>query len=161
MRATEASMVEVTCPGCGLVTPDLSGESHPYIGASRGCWERYGELLATGRGGQLAVDTYAAQHPGVEERRSIQSVAVHLMGICAVLERGAHPADGVALLRRALEGPHGWHWLEVRRPVGTMTVSDVLEAEGRGVVVRRWALSVWSAYAAHHETIREWLDRVR
>ena len=34
---------------------------------------------------RLSVDTYAVQHPGVPERRSIQSVAVHLMCLCLVL----------------------------------------------------------------------------
>jgi len=38
---------------------------------------------------QLTVDTYAVQHPGVAERRSIQSVALHLITLSLMVERGA------------------------------------------------------------------------
>ena len=62
------------CPGCGLVAGPAEGPTHAYIGASPGCWARYGELLAAGvpppAPGQLAVDAYAVQHPGVAERRA-------------------------------------------------------------------------------------------
>src|SRR5689334_17173258 len=74
------------CPGCGLVLAEHDGPTHAYIGASPACWAKYGELLVREFGElrnpevhRLSVDTYAVQHPGVPERRSIQSVAVHLM----------------------------------------------------------------------------------
>ena len=34
------------CVGCGAVVPDIDGSTHPYIGASAGCWEIYGQVLA-------------------------------------------------------------------------------------------------------------------
>jgi hypothetical protein len=133
------------------------GPTHAYIGASPGCWARYGELLARGVGGQMAVDTYAVQHPGVDERRSRQSVAVHLLSLCAVLERGARSEDAVDLLRRALAGERDWTWLDHDPPLGTLTVDDVLT--GRAAV-DRWAGDAWSAWSAHHATVRGWLDAV-
>ncbi len=134
--------------------PDL-GATHPYIGASAGCWEAYGALLATARGEQLVVDTYAAQHPGVEERRSIQSVAVHLMSMCAVIERGASAADAVPLIRRILSGPGDWQWLPHRPPIGSITVVDVLAEQAD---VPAWSADVWRAWSPHHDTVRAWLD---
>jgi hypothetical protein len=44
----------------------------------------------------LTVDTYAVQHPGVPERRTSQSLALHLITLCLVIERGADPRDGPA-----------------------------------------------------------------
>ena len=73
------------CAGCGALVPVTDGPTHPYIGASPGCWAIYGEVLAREYGEyayppvhRLTVDAYAAQHPGVPSRRSIQSVAIHL-----------------------------------------------------------------------------------
>ena len=39
---------------------------------------------------RLVVDAYGAQHPGATPDTGVQSVAVHLMGLCTILERGAH-----------------------------------------------------------------------
>jgi hypothetical protein len=44
----------------------------------------------------LTVDAYTVQHPGVPDRRSIQSVAVHSMSLCLVIERWIAPADPAA-----------------------------------------------------------------
>ena len=142
------------CPGCGLGTDPVDGPSHAYIGASAGCWQRYGELLAGGPGGELVVDTYAAQHPGVEQRRSVQSVAVHLMVLCAVLERG-HEGDLVQLRRQVLAGDRAWSWLALQPPIGTVTVDDVLAGDS---TPDEWAVDVWEAWAPHHGTVGTWLD---
>jgi Family of unknown function (DUF5946) len=148
---------DAPCPGCGLVTPVSTGPTHPYIGASAGCWERYGELLACGVGGQLVADTYAAEHPGTEEHRSAQSVAVHVMSMCARLERSLPGDRAVELIRRALAANRRWSWLPHDLPIGTATVADVL-LDKRSIP--EWAADVWQAWAPHHETIRCWLDEV-
>jgi hypothetical protein len=74
------------CPGCGLELPEHDGPTHAYIGASPACWALYGELRYP-PSHRLTVDVYAVQHPGGDERRAIQSVALHLMALCLVLER--------------------------------------------------------------------------
>ena len=85
----------IPCAGCGAIVPNTDGPTHRYIGASPGCWQRYGQLLAREYGEyaypdehRLTVDAYAVQHPGVPGKQSSQSVAVHLMSLCLVLERG-------------------------------------------------------------------------
>ncbi len=148
------------CPGCGLVAEPAAGPTHAYIGASPGCWARYGELIASGGGGQLAVDTYAVQHPGVPERRAIQSVCLHLVGLCAVLERGWPRSRGPELLRRALARPQGWRWLDPDLPLGTVTVAEVGAAQEREAAVRAWAEDLWAAYAVHQPLVRGWTDAV-
>jgi hypothetical protein len=84
------------CPGCGALLPVEDGPTHPYMSSSPAGWARYGEVLAREFGDpryfawhQLTVDAYAAQHPGVAERRAIQSVGLHLMTLCMVIEDGA------------------------------------------------------------------------
>jgi hypothetical protein len=112
---------------------------------------------------QIAVDTYAVQHPGTKARRSTQSVAVHLLSLCAVLERDFPPDRSIDLLRHAVGFPQLWHWLHPHTPIGQLTVADVLAQArpgGGALVVRAWAEDVWDAYAPHHSTVRGWLDQV-
>jgi hypothetical protein len=154
------------CPGCGLLLPDVDGPTHAYIGASPACWARYGELLAREFGKlrnpaihRLSVDTYAVQHPGVPERRSIQSVAVHLMGLCLVLERGWEPQDATKRIGGLVERARP-EWLEPPAANGALTVEHVLSTppEEHAERVREWAGDVWSAWRSHHTAVHAWLD---
>lgn len=150
------------CPGCGLTGGPEEGAIHPYMTSSPRCWTLYGELLATGPAGQLAVDSYAVQHPGRPERRAIQSVAVHLVSLCAAFERD-WPVDlATDLIRHAVDNDPGWRWLAPEPPIGTIAVADVVAVEWveRTPLITRWATDVWEAYADHHDQVRTWLDTV-
>ena len=151
------------CPGCGLAYPQSDGPTHAYIGASAGCWARYGELLALEYSDialmpwhRLTVDAYAAQHPGVPERRSAQSVHVHLTGLHLVLERDIDPQLVPKLLQKAADG-RIHEWLDppgLQTPVG---LPDAIAAAVTGrypETVRAWAEAVWRAWEPHHATIR-------
>lgn len=157
------------CPGCGLVLPGRDGPVHAYIGASAACWALYGKLsgvpysrVAGSRARRLADDAYAAQHPGGPDRRSVQSVAVHLMGLCVLLEReGEHrrlePVLGRAPARPMLD----LHWLEPPARNARLTVRDAIDAgggDGHAEAVEAWARDVWKAWRPHHATVRRWLD---
>ncbi|MFO7697797.1 MAG: DUF5946 family protein [Anaerolineae bacterium] len=156
----------VRCPGCGALVPDHDGATHPYIGASAGCWALFGEVMAREYGEYrypavhaLTVDTYAAQHPGTPSRRSIQSVALHLMGLHLALERGYDAQRVIAERQRALRGGATYTLLEPPAEMGPLTILDVHAARDLAEhesVVRRWAASVWAAWAPHHAQIREW-----
>jgi hypothetical protein len=136
--------------------------------AAPGCWSLYTGLEdwkigLTGRSGidtaQRMTDSYAAQHATNPDRRNRQSVAVHLMSLCAALE---HDVPGVRL--RQLQGswvhrPGGYPLLEPRPAAYSITVRDVADAEAhaRADVVRLWAEVTWSAWSDHHEQVRAWL----
>ena len=115
---------------------------------------------------RLVVDAYGAQHPGVAPDPVVQSVAVHLMGLCTILERGAH-AEPRLMHRaraRARRRPRrlDLHWLEPPRPIGTLTISGPVQAVGgeeHAASVEAWARDVWAAWEPHHETVRDWVDR--
>ncbi len=143
--------------------PAAGGPAHAYIGASPECWALYGEVLAEGYAGpgSIGVDAYAAQHPGVPGDRAEQSVAVHLAVLCLVLEREADMEHAGAQRGALSERSRPFGWLEPPSSLGSVTVQDVLDAschEEGDARVRDWALSVWGAWAPHHETIRAWLD---
>jgi hypothetical protein len=156
----------VLCPGCGAAVPHVSElrTGHLYVGAAPGCWTAYTELIGRQMTEQglaeartLAVDVYMAQHPGVPGRQASQSVWVHLIGLCLSLE---HRFDGAASARakaRAASPDAAFDWLEPPASLGPITVFDVLAtvtaAEHRAVV-QSWAISVWTAWAAHQQAIR-------
>jgi hypothetical protein len=171
LRSAVAAATQ-TCPGCGLVLVHQAGPTHAYIGASPACWSLY-ERISTGpfaravgsRSRRLAEDAYAVQHPGARERRSVQSVAVHLMGLCVLLEgdgasRRLVPVLGKMPKRRTLD----LHWLEPPEPNGRLTVNDALDAgsgDAHAVAVEAWARDVWMAWRPHHEIVRGWLSVAR
>jgi len=155
------------CPGCGLVAGPDDGPTHVYIGSSPGCWAMFNELMTVGAGdgvaSQLAGDAYAVQHPGLIERRAIQSVCVHAINLCARLERGRPEKTIQDLMRAALEHQDWWRPFHLRTPIGSITVADVLaeqDLEARAALTRAWATDIWAACEQHHELVRGWLDEL-
>jgi len=158
------------CWGCGAPVARVDGPTHPYIGASPGCWAVYGEVLTSehargSRLGQMLVDAYAAQHPGAPGPQSSQSVAAHLMSLCAQLERGLAPENATQRMQTYLLDARGrrraFTWLEPPASLGALTVLDLLSASDAAdfsARVERWARSVWTAWQPHHTQIHAWLD---
>lgn len=164
------NVVSSPCPGCGLLLPQHDGPTHRYLGASAACWDLFGQVLAREFGDPaywpphaLTVDTYAAQHPGVRGPQTTHSATFHLMGLCMVVERGLDVSGAASLRQRAVDAHKERGWLEPPASLGSVTVRNVLAAttpEEHADMVRTWAASVWEAWAAHHEIVREWVDRV-
>ena len=165
---TAADLVRITepCPGCGArYLPQVDDETHPYIGASPACWATFGELLARefgdvafGRIHRQSVDVYAVQHPGTDDRRQRQSVALHLVGLCHWLEHDIAFDRLNAMTRRLANDDRAWPWLTPPRAY-QMTVGDVLVARDGPEHVRlvtRWAETTWDAWSQHHDTVRAW-----
>ena len=159
----------VACPQCGAIVPASDGPRHVYVPAAPGCWAAFGALRADemlrfpgSRENNLAVDTYMAQHPGDgSDRRDRQSVFVHLVSLCAVLERGGAPADSPGVLRAILAGRTDFPILPRIHGPGTLTVLHPTGARDQAdhdARVRAWAAAVWEAWREHHPTIRAALD---
>jgi len=159
---------DLTCFGCGALAPDIEGPVHGYMLAAPGCWSLYTGLedwkigLNGGSGidtAQRMIDSYAAQHATNPDPRNRQSVAVHLMSLCAALE---HDVPGIRLrqlLGSWADRPGGYPLLEPRPAAYSITVRDVADAGAatRAGVVRLWAEATWSAWSDHHEQVRAWL----
>jgi hypothetical protein len=157
----------VSCPGCGADVPDVPElrSGNLYVGAAAGCWAAYTELIgrqlpdpALAGSRMLAVDVYMAQHPGVPGRQAAQSVWVHLVGLCLILEFGFDPIAS-ARAKARLAAPHAtFDWLEPAESLGPMTVLDILRttsATEHILLTDRWAAAVWSAWEPHHARIRQ------
>lgn len=156
----------IPCIGCGALVPDEAGPTHAYLGASPGCWAVYGEVLAREYGDyrypavyRLTVDTYPVQHPGTPSRRSIQSVAVHLVALYLVLEQGFSSEKATQAMRRVLRHRHQFVWLTPPASLGAVTILDVLDTTtlaDHEQAVKRWAESVWRGWSPHHDMVRRW-----
>jgi Family of unknown function (DUF5946) len=156
------------CPGCGLELPELDATTPADVGASPACWALYGRLLVaeysqapSRRLHQLTVDSYGAQHSSARQDRSDRSLALHLIGLCLLLERGASPQRTNELLVQILERPPSCSRLEAPTPNGTITVLDVVAARNpdeHDRLVEQWATSVWDAWKPHHAIVRSWID---
>lgn len=168
---TSSAVSESACPGCGIVLPEYDGPVHDYIGASAACWHVYGQVLAKDYGEfgmpeehKFIVDAYAVQHPGENVPRARQSVGVHLIRLCLMLERDMPQRYATALMERSTHGGLHIPWFEPSTPIGTMTAQDVLAGETREEhieLARRWAENVWVAWSAQHETVRRWCDALQ
>jgi hypothetical protein len=155
----------VECPGCKAPVPEGEGLTHPYIGANAGCWGLYSEVL--GREYQdgdlfhkihrMTVDAYAVQHPGKPEKRTIQSLNVHLVALYLVLEKGVSPSFVTQAMARLIkEHSSEFEWLEPPANPGDVKLIHVWLAETPNehvTAVQSWARSVWAAWHPHRAKI--------
>ena len=93
------------------------------------------------------------------ERRTIQSVCLHLTGMWLVLEHGRPVGELPRMLQRILESPPEWRWLEPSDPNGELTVFDVEAALGTDDapdVIKHYVRSIRGSWTHHHETVESW-----
>jgi hypothetical protein len=158
----------VACVGCRGLVPDEDGPVHRYMTASPGCWRIYTELGAgamppTARS-PLTVDAYAVTHPGVPGPQSTPSVWVHLVTLCAVLEKGWAVEHAVRLRRVGADAFDRWPWLDRPESMGKITVADVGRAVETGDIgeagelVEAWVDAAWGAWSGHHPAVRARID---
>jgi hypothetical protein len=155
----------IACPGCGASVPDIDGPVHAYVRCSPGCWRTLGELQADEAlrfryppAHRVVVDSYMAQHPGDgSDRRDRQSVFVHLVGLCAVVEHDAPAGYARKLPGLVIQGHDDFPVLERAHCPGKLTVLHMLGAADITDYARRareWATAVWDSWSAQHEVIR-------
>ena len=162
------------CVGCGGLVPQGTGPTHPYMQASPGCWQIYGEVDARwpGRADRgparwHSADAYAVQHPGgaKRHRRQRQSVAVHLIALRLLLEGGTprsscRPDGGTSqVVLRGLASAD-WPHLPPPRDLSAVTVADVHAASSaaqQDALATAWLESAWAAWEDHHSTVRTWV----
>ena len=162
------------CPDCGAVLPTVDGPTHRYLGASPACWSTFSALnnagvppLAPGPLIPLITDAYAVQHPGSPSPQAIQSVAVHLLAMYGVLERGFEPDRALDMRVRALQ--HGstpkrdrFHWLTPPDAEYSLTIAHVADGETprlRTETSEQWIHHVWEVWSVHRSQAAEWFRR--
>ena len=159
----------IRCIGCGALVPQQDGPTHRYMESSPGCWAIYCEVLAHeysdiafATAHRLTVDAYAVQHPGTPSPQSIQSIGVHLLRLCLILECGFTDAAAAKAMPILSRQKASFHWLDPPESLGDKTVLHVWKANGAAEhtqAVWDWARSAWKAWTPHHEQVKRWLPR--
>jgi hypothetical protein len=164
-----------TCPDCRVVLPKFDGPVHRYLGASPSCWAMYSALgageppIAPGPFNALLVDAYTTQHPGVPSNQAIQSVAVHLLTLYGIFERGVPIERAIWLRTRGLrDGSHHKHerftWLTPPSFADSLKIADIVAAstpQARTARLSDYVHDVWSVWWStdHADTIVQWYER--
>lgn len=178
----------IPCPGCGARFPGRPGPTHPYIGASAGCWELFslcnaglsipGDLLETARVPEdtsaswplevphaldsVVGDAYAIQHPGDGSPRAVQSVAVHLLTLYGLIDRGMDLPSAMWLRRRAAREKGVYRRLEPPGSGSALTLRHLFPGGGVHTPCSRsaYVLSVYAIWMeSHGETVEQWFDK--
>ena len=109
---------------------------------------------------QHVVDAYGAQH--LRQSTSTIGAAFALAGLYLAVDRnftGRQVQKMHVLMARASKQ---WPRFDPPTDVGPLTVDDVLAAEPgppRDEAIMRWCASVWTAWSAEHDRVREMVDR--
>ncbi len=167
-KMTLVTAPKCACTGCGALVADINGPVHTYVPSAPGCWRVFGEVQAeeAARFGyppthRIVVDAYMAQHPGDgNDRRDRQSVFVHLLGLCAVLEHRVPPPRVTRLLGAVVVSRADFPLLR-RSDRGELTVlhmtgaADLADYDQRA---RAWARVVWHSWSGEHPQLNAALD---
>jgi len=175
------------CPGCGALFPPYDGPTHRYLGASAGCWALFGwsvvsgvtdvtGLLAQSRIPDNPVpvpahdaapvveslwgDAYGVQHHGGDSPQAVQSVAVHLLDLHAILS-GRTTRPGWAI-ERALRVRGVFQKLDPPALGSALTFRHLFPGGGVAVPVTRsqYVVSVYETWMAlHRPIVEQWYER--
>jgi hypothetical protein len=124
----------------------------------------YGDKRLFDRVHRLTVDSYAVQHTGRPSAQSIQSVARHLISLCALLEHGASADWATKLIGESGSIKARFIWLQPPASLGSLTIVEIWQAKGPAEHERKvteWASSAWAAWSAHHATVRLWHSSIQ
>jgi hypothetical protein len=152
----------IKCFGCGALVENIDGKPHKYIGATQGCWNLYGQVLAKEYCEykypetihRLTVDTYSVQHPVHPCKQSIQSVNIHLISLYLILKKNFNGQMATKIIGNILNNKPIFEWLEPPIPNGIKTIIDVLNAkniEEHEIKVIEWSNDVLNFWHKKHE----------
>jgi hypothetical protein len=155
--------VLIVCPGCGVRLPSLDLDPDRKANASGECRGLMNELsyytLAHGDPRfihQHLVDAYGAQH--VRDSKSTIGPAFALAGLYLAVERRFTGRQVQQMHMSMARKSKHWPRFDPPEEVGPLTVADVLAVEpgsGRDEKLMQWCASVWSAWSAQHDRVRE------
>ncbi|MCO7226064.1 DUF5946 family protein [Pleionea sp. CnH1-48] len=157
-----------SCVGCGAELMAMEGPTHPFMRSSAACWNLFGIFMAKEysepayrESSALAVDCYAVQHPGPDNRRANQWMATRLMSLCLVLEYSFEQNQASAAVSEMIRQFHPvFDRLQPPADRGHVTIQNVAVAQtpvAQRQWVQQWAESCWQAWRPHADQVRHWL----
>jgi len=137
--------------------------------SSPGCWKLFGQILEKEYSNheymvnhRITVDAFAVQHYGKPSPQAIQSVNLHLASMYVIYVRGFDVKLADNGLTTLAKYKSELFWLDPPNDVGEITVADVLKAQtadDHSKLVYNWGKSIWDAWAVHHQTIQNFVER--
>ena len=109
---------------------------------------------------QHVVDAYGAQH--VHRSASTIGAAFTLAGLYLAVERAFTGREVQKMHMLMASRSKQWPRFDPPTDAGPLTVADVLAAEPgptRDEAIMRWCASVWTAWSADQDRVREMVDR--
>jgi Family of unknown function (DUF5946) len=153
----------IVCPGCGLQSPGRGLDPDRKANASGECRDVMNELsyytLAHGDPRfihQHLVDAYGTQH--VRQSKSTIGAAFGLVGLYLAVERGFTGRQVQKMHMLMAAKSKQWPHFDPPEHVGPLTVADVLAVEpgpDRDEKLMEWSASVWDAWSAQHDRVKE------
>ena len=105
---------------------------------------------------QHLVDAYGAQH--IRQSRSTIGAAFALAGLYLAVERGFTGRQVQQAHIRMARASARWPRFDPPQDVGPLTVADVVavgQGPRRDEKLMAWCASVWNAWSAEHDRVRE------
>jgi len=156
----------ITCPGCGLVLPDLGLAPAGGFNVSGECRQLSDELAQytlTHRGPsfihQHFVDAYGASHVG-NVSKPIMGV-FSLAGLYLFLEKGYTGREVQLAHMRMAGGKKDWPRFNPPTRRSPLTIANVLNADegpSRDEALANWCRSVWQSWSADHSQITQLVE---
>ena len=151
----------VICPGCGIELVAKDASIADRFNASSACLDLYWQLSALTLSlddpdfpHQLGVDSYAAQHSGLNVKPITTVFA--LVGLYLTFEKG-YTGRAVQLAHVKLGRKHiNWPRFQAPDAKADVTVRDVLQritASNYNEQLQRWGHSVWAIWQSDHAKI--------
>lgn len=135
------------------------------FGGRAGCGNAFHELgarayanMAFAHRRRAVVDAYCLQHPAYI--LSLKSLAAHLCGLCAAVERSSDARATRAVWSELRIPPDARKPVlpEVRTSLTVATVHGAATPEAFRAAADAWIEDVWTAWSAQHALARAWLD---
>ncbi|MDP2235259.1 MAG: DUF5946 family protein, partial [Bacteroidales bacterium] len=134
-----------------------------------GCWKLFGQILEKEysdtqywKNHRITVDAFAVQHFGKPSSQAIHSVNLHLASMYLTFEKGFDLKLADKGLTTLANYKSELFWLKPPKNIGNITVADIIKAQTAMEdckLIFEWGKCVWNAWAVHHQTIQNFVER--